>query len=315
MSPNTTIHDRRQTRARPRRRRALTCLFALLALGCGAGPASSSQLIDRNATNVHLFVDAKGEAMLDYTAGGKEKHVLAWGAVNAVPPNQSHPQTAFSLDYSGGYAWHHMTQYWERAPWVCLPYDGPALAWAVAACKAPDGSYWAVQSWQRALPDLGATPSAPQSVWELHLSHWTGALPVLSITLDWSYRKFVHLFGTYTYGSVGEYGFRSTEAGAPLDSYGRNIYVDTFDSAYGAGWKRENSFLTHRANGSFCYGFYPHGSRPIGAGTKFRATVIGPGVAPDVMWQGDAPGPYDPAADETANAAERALGDAHCAVN
>jgi len=315
MSPNTTIHDRRQTRARPRRRRALTCLFALLALGCGAGPASSSQLIDRNATNVHLFVDAKGEAMLDYTAGGKEKHVLAWGAVNAVPPNQSHPQTAFSLDYSGGYARHHMTHYWERAPWVCLPYDGPALAWAVAACKAPDGSYWAVQSWQRALPDLGATPSAPQSVWELHLSHWTGALPVLSITLDWSYRKFVHLFGTYTYGGVGEYGFRSTEAGAPLDSYGRNIYVDTFDSAYGAGWKRENSFLTHRANGSFCYGFYPHGSRPIGAGTKFRATVIGPGVAPDVMWQGDAPGPYDPAADETANAAERALGDAHCAVN
>ena len=31
------------------------------------------------------------------------------------------------------------------------------------------------------------------------------------------------------------FGFRSTPAGVPLDTFGRNIYVDTFDSAYGAG--------------------------------------------------------------------------------
>jgi hypothetical protein len=297
------------------RKGAAACLGGLLALSLAGGPASASQLIDRNATNVQLFVDAKGEAMITYTAGGKEKHVLAWGAVNAIPPNRTHPQTAFSLDYSGGYARHHVTDYWERAPWVCLPYDGPALAWNVAACKAPDGSYWAVQSWLRALPDLGAPPTAAQSAAELRLSHWTGATPVLTITLDWSYHRFVHLFGTYTYGGVGEYGFQSTEVGQPLDSYGRNIYVDTFDSAYGPGWRRENSFLTHQPQGSFCYGFYPHGNRPPGSGTKIRATVIGPGVAPDVMWEGDSPGPYNAAADTQANARQRALGDPHCTVN
>src|SRR2546430_4327389 len=58
------------------------------------------------------------------------------------------------------------------------------------------------------------------------------------------------------------YGFQSTETGQPPDTYGRNVYVDTFDSAYGTGWKRENSFLTHRPKGSFCYGVYAHGNRP-----------------------------------------------------
>ena len=48
---------------------------------------------------------------------------------------------------------------------------------------------------------------------------------------------------------------------------------------------------------------------------KFRATVIGPGVAPDVMWEGASPGPYDSAADAAANAAQKALGDPHCQIN
>ena len=63
----------------------------------------------------------------------------------------------------------------------------------------------------------------------------------------------------------------ATDHGAPLDSYGRNIYVDTFDSRYGTGSHRENSFLTHHRGktlGDFCYGFFPHGSHPPGEGTK-----------------------------------------------
>ena len=31
-------------------------------------------------------------------------------------------------------------------------------------------------------------------------------------------------------------------------------------SAYGSGWRRENSFLSHHGTGAFCYGFYPHGN-------------------------------------------------------
>jgi hypothetical protein len=86
----------------------------------------------------------------------------------------------------------------------------------------------------------------------------------------------------------------------------------TSTSTRGAGWKRDNSFLSHRAKGSFCCGFYPHGSHPAGNGGRYRATAEGPGVTPDVTWQGLAPGSYDQAADATANASLKVLDDPQC---
>jgi hypothetical protein len=296
-------------------KRTLVMLIATLSAAALAATANASQLIDRNASHVSLKTNAKGEAMVTYSAGGKVKHVLAWGAENALAPTPGGKQVAFSLDYSGGYGKYHRTAYWNAFGGGCLPYDGPALAWVVVACKSPDGSYWALQSWQRALPDYGAAPTAAQAVWELRLSHWTGETAQLQLTTDWSYRKYDQIFGTYTYLGLGVFGFKSTSSGSPLDSFGRNIYVDTFNSAYGAGWRRDNSFLAHKAKGSFCYGFYPHGSHPAGDGGRYRATAEGPGVTPDVMWQGIAPGSYDQAADATANAQLKALDDPHCRPN
>jgi hypothetical protein len=280
-----------------------------------AAPVSASQLVDRNASNVKLAVNSKGEALLTYNAQGKLKHVLAWGALDALAPTTARKQVAFSLDYAGGYG-KHRRDYWQTFGSTCLTYDGPALPWLVAACKAQDGSYWALQAWQRALPDYGVAPTAEQAQWELHLSHWTGPLAVLTIKADWSYHQYDHLYGSLTYAGRGVYGFKASHAGNPLDTFGRNLYVDTFGSALGAGWKRDNSFLTHKPNGTFCYGFYPHGNHPSGKGTKYRATVIGPGVTPDVMWEGNAPGPYDKTADEAANAEQRAsFADPACKVN
>ncbi len=276
--------------------------------------ATASQLLTRNAAHVRLSLNAKGEALIAYTEGGKVKRILAWGAIDAVPPNRARPQVKFKLDYAGGWGKYH-TAYWPNFAGVCLPYDGPALPWEVTACKAPDGSYWALQSWQRALPNYGVNPTPAQAAWELRLSHWRGALPVLKFTNDWSYRRFDQLFGTYTYGGIGVHGFRSTSAGVPLDTYGRNVYVDTYSSVYGQGWKRENSFLTHGPGGTYCYGFYPHGSHPAGTGVRYRATAEGPGVAPDVTWQSVAPGPYDQAADLAANKLLADLGDPHCRPN
>ena len=171
----------------------------------------------------------------------------------------------------------------------------------------PDGSHWALQAWQRGLPNLGLDPWKPlQATWELRLSHWTGDLPQLEIWTNWAYSAhFDHLFGRLTWLGQPVYGFTSTTKGSPTDSFGRNVYLDTFDSAYGPGWKRENSFLTHRGTGAFCYGLYPHepypgypavGRRPAGKGQRYRATVVGPGVLPDVTWEG-APTPYDAALD------------------
>ena len=65
------------------------------------------------------------------------------------------------------------------------------------------------------------------------------------------------------------------------------------NSAYGRGWRRENSFLTHRTGGNFCYGLFTHGDRPRGTGERYRLTVIGPGVTPDVKWEAPALGDYD----------------------
>jgi hypothetical protein len=293
-------------------RLALVSCAVTVAAALSAATASASQLIDRNAKNVDLAVDGKGEALVTYTDGGTVRHVLAWGAVDAEPPKRGGKQVEFKLDYAGGFGKYGNPKYWTTFAGGCAAYDGPKIPFEVAACKAGDGSYWALQAWQRGLPDYGVRPTPAQSAVELRLSHWTGALPVLSIAVDWAYRRYDHLYGTYTYGGIGVYGFRSTPAGQPLDAFGRNVYVDTFDSAYGKGWKRENSFLTHGPKGSFCYGFYAHGSHPSGKGTEYRAYAEGPGVAPDVSWQGKAPGPYDRAADALANDAIRALGDPKC---
>jgi hypothetical protein len=276
--------------------------------GLWTDAATASQLIDRNPTGLTLQLDAQGEALLTYRAGGTLKHVVAWGAVNARPPNAGSRQVAFELDYSG----RHSRRAFHGG---CGAYDGPPLAWAVVSCKAPDGSYWAVQEWQRELPDYGVAPTAGQAVWELRLSHWTGALPVLDAQTDWSYHRWDHLFGRLLYLGRPVFGFRSTRGGNPLDRYGRNIYIDTLDSPYGSGWRRENSALTHSGTGVFCYSVNPHGSHPAGDGTRYRITVIGPGVMPDVSWDGPAPGSFDAAADARANRRIAALHDRLCRPN
>jgi hypothetical protein len=288
----------------------------VLAALAGALPAaaSASEIIDRNATGVKLAVNKQGQALVTYKAAGKQRRVLVWGAVNAIHPTPSRPQVKFRVDYSGGWGTFRR-QVWKTFKNACRPYDGPELAWLVTACKAPDGSYWALQSWQRALPNYGLVPTAKQAVWELRLSHWKGPIAQLEVTTNWAYRQYDHIFGRYTYRGSPVHGFKSTAGGVPLDTFGRNLYVDTLNSAYGFGWKRENSFLMHKGSGAFCYGFYEHGARPAGRGERYRATIIGPGVTPDVYWESPAPGEYDRELDAVANDAIRALGTPLCKPN
>jgi hypothetical protein len=289
-------------------------LVGAAAVCVAASTANASQLIARDATNVKLAIDTKGEALITYMQDGQPGHVLVGGAIGALRPDAAHPdgQVKFWTDYSGGWDKHGPGY---RFAGVCKPYTGPSLPLFVAACKAPDGTFWALQQWQRALPDYGVTPTADQAAWELRLSHWSGPLPVLQITTDWVYGgRFDHLFGSFTYAGTGVYGFKSTPRGVPLDSWGRNLYVDAYDSPLGPGWQRDNSFVTHKPKGTFCYGFFRHAGHPAAKGTKYRATIEGPGVTPDIMWQGAAPGTYDPAADAEANTAEFAFNDPKCKV-
>jgi len=286
-------------------------LIVAAAMVFASSTASASQLIDRDAAHVTLAIDAKGEALITYTSDGKVKRVLAGGAINALPPTVDREQVKFWVDYAGGWGKYGAGFHFAGG---CKHYTGPPLPWLVVACDAPDGSFWALQAWQRELPDYGAQPTLDQRAWELHLSHWSGALPVLSITTDWAYRRFDHLFGSFTYGGGGVYGFKSTRYSQPLDSWGRNVYVDTYYSPLGAGWMRDNSFLTHRPQGTFCYGFFPRAGHPAAKGTRYRATIEGPGVTPDIMWEGSAPGTFDAGADAAANAREFAFNDHKCKV-
>ena len=206
--------------------------------------ASASEIIDRNASNVTLKVASNGQALVSYNARGKRWNVLAWGAVNALQPTPSRKQVEFKIDYSGGYGT-YKRDVWKTFKDACRAYDGPELQWFVTGCKASDGSYWALQAWQRMLPNYGLNATAKQAVWELRLSHWSGPLPELTVNLNWAYRKYHHVFGSFTYLGKPVHGFKSTPAGVPLDTFGRNLYLDTFNSAYGQGWRRENSFLMH----------------------------------------------------------------------
>jgi hypothetical protein len=270
--------------------------------------AQASQTVARNAVGPRLHVDGSGRALVTFERAGRPVAVLAWGAVNALPPTSGTPQTSFRLDYAARrrYGAAVLRRQFRNG---CRDYDGPGLVWLVAACKAPDGSYWALQAWQRLQPMRGIAPFRPQhSAVELHLSHWTGPLPVLEVSPNWTYGgSWQGLFGRLTYAGVPVY-----KAPSPMrpNRYQRYAYIDTYNSAYGPGWKRDAAKATHVGNGAFCYSFVPQKPPPgyptseprgPGNGERHRVTVMGPGVTPIVQWEGAGLGGYDPVRDQLFN--------------
>ncbi|MBA3716674.1 MAG: hypothetical protein H0W87_00385 [Actinobacteria bacterium] len=277
---------------------AIALIGAATTVACFAGAAQSAELItNRGASHVTLAVNAKGEALVTYRAGGQLRRVLVWGATNARLPTRNGKQVEFKRDFSGGWRTYHTT-YWETFQDRCAPYNGPALPDVVAACRAPDGSYWVAQAWQRLMPDLGYLPWLPvqRAKW-LELSHWSGPVAQLDIGMNWVYDgKWQQIFTRTTYLGHPVYGFGTTRAGVPTDSFGQLVYIDTFNSTYGPGWRRENASVAHNPTGLFCYGLFPHDPtrggyrhppnqttpRGPGIGNRYRIIAAGPGVTPNI---------------------------------
>jgi len=310
------------------RRRLLLPFIALAACAFAAPAFASEAIVDKNVTLKSFAVNAKGEALVSYVrADGKPRHVLFWGAANAnAPLDPTVKQVRFARDYAGGWGKYRNASYWKTFKNACAPYDGPALPYLVTACKAADGSYWALQSWQRSLPLLGFAPWKPeQTAYELHLSHWTGELPKLEVYAHWTYGgQWQGLFGKLSYAGNPVHGFGSTGDGNPSDRYGRNVYIDTFNSVYGAGWRRESGILVHKPTGTFCHSFVPQkpfpgypsqNMRPPAPGERYRVTVMGPGVTPVIAWEGSGLTSADRAAAGSITAVFDQLmaGDARCA--
>jgi len=270
----------------------LVCALAL------ALPSSASSAIfgDGNVRNPTLKLDRTGTALVEYTTeGGVRRHVLVWGAVDGIPhPTESQVgQQRFRMDYSGGWKSRGNARYWRTFKNVCLPYDGPKLAFFVLACRAPDGSYWALQAWQRNLPMRGYEPWTPQQKRvELHVSHWSGELPVLELYNRWTYNRSAQgIFGRLLYQGQPVHGTRTPSARV-RDKWARNVSIDTFNSDYGVGWRHDTAIATHVRNGGFCYSFVPQPPpasypdprpRGNGLGELHAVSVIGPGVTPIVQ--------------------------------
>jgi hypothetical protein len=276
-------------------------------LASTSGTAQASQILIRNAKYPSIAVwDRNGTqiAAVTYFTGRDWQHVLVWGAINARPPSPTIPQVQFKLDYSGGYG-SFGTGFWKRVQShnTCTNDTTLGIKWRVASCTMPDGSHWALQNWQRLIPNMGKPPTVAQRAYELHVSHWSGALPVLWLKFDWSNwgkPPWDHMYGVFSYAGHPQFGYTSTAGGNPLDSYGRNVYVD-IQTTHWTGfkqpgsWYRFNGFLTHRTFGNVCATVMPNlfgrHEDPYGA-TAYRATVEGPGVTPLTFWQGPAPGGY-----------------------
>ena len=215
------------------------------------------------------------------------------------------------MDYAGGLRKHgsgYAGSFRDR----CRPYDGPRLVLFVAACKAPDGSYWALQRWQRIAPMRGFDPFLPeQRAHELHVSHWSGPAARARRLAELDLRRPACRgcsAGSPTAASpCTASGHRLRRGTIP---YARFVYIDTFNSVYGPGWKRDTGIVTHLRNGAFCYSFvaqvpppgYPSKEpRGPGNGERHRVTVMGPGVTPIVRWEGEGLGRYNAVADQAFN--------------
>ncbi|MGI9185983.1 MAG: hypothetical protein ACR2J9_00420 [Gaiellales bacterium] len=292
--------------------RRLILPLVILALLAGSATASASTLVTRNPqSGVSLKVNRNGVALLTVKVGGRWQHILAWGAVNLS-------RGRLRLDFSGGQGASGAN--WQTFVNVCQRYRGEKFTGSemvVAQCTAPDGSHWAVQEWKRSVRNYGGTTGPT----EVRLSHWTGAVADLEVFADWSRYgpspgvKWPHLFGTYSWHGIPVAVGEATPQGVPLDDDGRNLYLDSLNADYGfpAGtmqWSRVNGFLANRPYGQFCFEIGPKGevSRLAGISTlnRYRMTVSGPGVTPDIRVVFDGPpSPYDPYWELTMNEIQR----------
>ena len=229
-------------------KRGITIVTCALAL-CLPASATGAIFGDKNVTDATLKVNANGTALVEYsTAAGLRRHVLVWGAIDGIPHQTDPPSTQakFQLDYSGGWKSRQNPNYWRTFRDACRPYDGPALPLLITACKAPDGTYWALQAWQRNLPMRGFEPWTDwQRGVELHVSHWSGDLPDLQLYRHWTYgRTLQGLFGRLMYRGQPVYGTKTSSAGV-RDEWSRNVYIDTLNSDYGPGWRHDTAIATH----------------------------------------------------------------------
>ena len=293
--------------------RILLGLVAFAVLASPAPAVASEHLGDRDVSFLSLKVNARGEALVSYRrADGQRRDVLIWGAVNAHSPDADRPQVSFRYDYSGGWKSHGTAEYARSFKDTCraVRRSGRSSSASPRArrptgrtgrCRAGGGSHRCAVS-PRSAPST--TPSSSMSRTgraRSRCSRFRRTGPTAGRCRGCS--------AALTYQGEAVYGFRTPSA-TRSDPYARFVYIDTFNSVYGPGWKRDTGIVTHRGNGAFCYSFvaqapppgYPSREpRGPGNGERHRVTVMGPGVTPVVQWEGEGLDRYSAASDRVFN--------------
>lgn len=123
---------------------------------------------------------------------------------------------------------------------------------------------------------------------ELEISHYTTLAEFVNVHWQTKYDLPV-LCGELHFKRAGVYGASSSPTGVALDTYGRLVAIDALDSDYGPNWRRVNSLLTHRPDGSWCYLFANHGRGSGRDAKQYAITANGRGVTPVIRAYVDPP--------------------------
>ena len=173
-----------------------------------------------------------------------------------------------------------------RTPGPCFPTSSPPATRRTARTgrRRAGRSRCPTSATRRGTPRAARTGSRSRT--------GRGEVAKLETGMDWVYNgRFQDLFGRYTYNGTPVYGFGTTRYGAPTDGFGALIYLDTYNSVYGPGWRRENSFVSHNPTGAFCYGFYPFDPNKGGYAHPPGETALrGPGVGEKYRLFAERPG-------------------------
>ena len=142
-----------------------------------------------------------------------------------------------------------------------------ALPFAITVKQTPDGAFWALQAWRR----LARGPL------ELRFSRWRGIPTLLTLRAVCCKWGGENVRGEASFHGRPIFGWRSTPQGVPLDSLGRNVYLDSYRAGR---WTRMMGILTNRPTGFFSLWIRRHWQ-----GSSYRGVISGPNLgwtlAPD----------------------------------
>ena len=224
------------------------------------------------------------------------RHVLLWGAINARTPDPNVPQVASRPTTPAAGASTGNASYWKTFKNACKPYDGPPLS----STASPHATLQtaATGRCRRGSATCRCAAFAPfrpqQSAFGFNVSHWSGPLAKLDGLAELHVRHAVDgpLRPAHLRRRAGlRLQARPATTRRPTAT-ARYVYIDTFNSVYGAGLEARARILVHCGDGTFCHSFVPQTpSRPVildsetraaAPGELERVTGMGPGVRPEV---------------------------------